>query len=58
MIVLGNMVSPGTIPKRLKHLRGNLEAVYITKRPQPSRLRAVKMSKNRYPVNSRAAPLK
>lgn len=58
MIVLGNTVSPGTIPKRLEHLRGNLEAVFITKRPRPSRPRAVKMSKTRYPVNSRAAPLK
>lgn len=58
MIVLGNTVSPGTIPRRLEHLRGNLDAVFITKRPRPSRLRAVKMSKTRYPVNSRAAPLK
>jgi hypothetical protein len=33
MIVLGNTVSPGTIPKRLEHLRGNLDAVFITKRP-------------------------
>ena len=58
MIVLGNTVSPGTIPRRLQHLRGNLDAVFITKRPRPSRPRAVKMSKTRYPVNSRAAPLK
>ncbi|MCS2159510.1 IS4 family transposase [Scandinavium sp. H11S7] len=58
MIVLGNTVSPGTIPRRLEHLRGNLEAVFITKRPRPSRPRAVKMSKTRYPVNRHAAPLK
>lgn len=58
MIVLGNTVSPGTIPKRLENLRGNLEAVFITKRPRPSRPRAVKMSKTRYPVNNHAAPLK
>lgn len=58
MTVLGNTVSPGTIPKRLEHLRGNLEAVFITKRPRPSRPRAVKMSKTRYPVNRSAAPLK
>lgn len=58
MIVLGNTVSPGTIPKRLEHLRGNLEALFITKRPRPSRPRAVKMSKTRYPVNPHAAPLK
>lgn len=58
MIVLGNTVSPGTIPKRLEHLRGNLEAVFITKRPRPSRPVAVKMSKTSYPVNHSAAPLK
>ncbi|EAB5052354.1 IS4 family transposase, partial [Salmonella enterica] len=58
MIVLGNTASPGTIPKRLEHLRGNLEAVFITKRPRPSRPRAVKMSKTRYPINHHAAPLK
>ena len=58
MIVLGNTVSPGTIPKRLEHLRGSLETVFITKRPRPSRPRAVKMSKTRYPVNHHAAPLK
>lgn len=58
MIVLGNTASPGTIPKRLEHLRGNLDAVFITKRPRPSRPRAVKMSKTRYPVNRYAAPLK
>ncbi|ECG1336925.1 IS4 family transposase, partial [Salmonella enterica subsp. indica] len=58
MIVLGNTVSPGTIPKRLEHLRENLEAVFITKRPRPSRPRAVKISKTRYPVNRYAAPLK
>ncbi|ECC3879379.1 IS4 family transposase, partial [Salmonella enterica subsp. indica] len=55
---LGNTVSPGTIPKRLEHLRGNLEALFITKRPRPSRPRAVKISKTRYPVNRYAAPLK
>lgn len=47
-----------TIPRRLEHLRGNLEVVFITKRPRPSRPRAVKMSKTCYSVNSHAAPLK
>jgi hypothetical protein len=58
MIVLGNTASSGTIPKRLEHLRGNLEAVFITKRPRPSRPRAVKMSKTRYPVKRNTALLK
>ncbi len=51
MIELGNTASPGTIPKRLEHLRGALEVVFITKRPRPSRPRSVKISKTRYPVN-------
>ena len=58
LIVLGNTSSPGTIPKRLEHLRGSLEVLFITKRPRPSRPRAVKISKTRYPVNRHAAPLK
>lgn len=58
MIVLGNTASPGTIPKRLEHLRGALEVVFITKRPRPSRPRAVKISKTRYPVKRSTAPLK
>ncbi len=58
MIVLGNTASPGTIPKRLEHLRGALKVVFITKRPRPSRPRAVKVSKTRYPVKRSAAPLK
>jgi len=55
---LGNTISPGTIPKRLIHLRGSVEAMFITKRPRPSRPRAVKLSKTRYPVNRNSAPLK
>ena len=58
MIVLGNTASPGAIPKRLGHLRGALEVVFITKRARPSRPRAVKVSKTRYPVKHSAAPLK
>ena len=34
------------------------EAVFITKRPRPSRPRAVNMSKTRYPVKRSTAPLK
>ena len=58
MIVLGNTSSPGTLPRRLIHLRGNLEALFIRKRPRPSRPRGVKISKIRYPVNRYASPLK
>lgn len=58
MIVWVNTASPGTIPKRLEHLRGALEVVFITKRPCSSRPRAVKISKNCYPAKRSAAPLK
>jgi hypothetical protein len=42
----------------LVELRGNVAALFIQKRPRPSRPRAVKISKTRYPVNHKAAPLK
>ncbi|ECM9893907.1 hypothetical protein YL93_17590 [Salmonella enterica subsp. enterica serovar Montevideo] len=29
IIVPGNTILPGAIPKKLEHLRGNLEAVFI-----------------------------
>ena len=50
--------SEDLLPKRLEHLRGALEVVFITKRPRPSRPRSVKISKTRYPVKHSAAPLK
>ncbi|EGR0351163.1 IS4 family transposase, partial [Vibrio vulnificus] len=45
-------------PKRLKSLRGDLSILFIDKRPKPNRPRTVKISKTRYPVNRKAAPLK
>jgi hypothetical protein len=50
--------SPANTPKRLKNLRGNIAILFLKKRPRPSRPRAVKMSKTRYPVNYNASPLK
>ncbi|EPM66827.1 transposase, partial [Pseudomonas syringae pv. theae ICMP 3923] len=41
-----------------EELRGSIGVLFITKRPRPARPRAVKMSKTRYPVNRKAAPLK
>jgi len=58
LTVPGKTPSPGTIPKRLEYLRGSLEALFITKRPRPSRPGALKISKTHYPVNRYAAPFK
>ena len=58
LIVMAGAVSPGHTPRRLKELRGSLATLFIEKRPRPSRPRAVKISKTRYPVNRQASPLK
>lgn len=58
LIVMAGALSPGHTPRRLAELRGNIAALFIQKRPRPSRPRAVKISKTRYPVNHKAAPLK
>ncbi len=56
--VMARALSPGNTGKRLALLRGNLSTLFKAKRPRPSRPRTVKMSKTRYPVNRKAAPLK
>ncbi len=43
---------------RLANLRSGIGELCIHYRPRPSRPRTVKMSKTRYPVNRKAAPLK
>lgn len=43
---------------RLSELRAGVASLFLDNRPRPSRPRTVKMSKTRYPVNRRAAPLK
>jgi len=43
---------------RLSELRSGVASLFLEKRPRPSRPRAVKISKTRYPVNREAAPLK
>lgn len=58
LINMAVAVSPANTPKRLKNLRGNIAILFLKKRPRPSRPRAVKMSKTRYPVNYKASPLK
>ena len=56
--VMSKALSPGNTPKRLEALRGDLSMLFIEKRPRPSRPRAVKISKTRYPINHKASPLK
>jgi len=58
LIVMAGAVSPSHTPRRLSELRGSVATLFIEKCPRPSRPRAVRISKTRYPVNWRAAPLK
>lgn len=58
LINMAVAVSPGNTAKRLKNLRGNIAILFLKKRPRPSRPRAVKISKTRYPINYNASPLK
>ena len=58
LIVMAGAVSPSHTPRRLRELRGSIGTLFIEKRSRPSRPRTVKISKTRYPVNRRAAPLK
>jgi hypothetical protein len=44
--------------RRLSQLRAGIGGLFLDHRPRPSRPRAVKISKTRYPVNRKAAPLK
>lgn len=44
--------------KRLSELRSGVGGLFLDHRPRPSRPRTVKISKTRYPVNRKAAPLK
>ncbi len=58
MAVMAGALSPAHTPRRLAELRGCIGVMFIEKRPRPSRPRAVKISKTRFPVNRNAAPLK
>lgn len=44
--------------RRLSALRSGIGGLFLDHRPRPSRPRTVKISKTRYPVNRKAAPLK
>ncbi len=58
LIVMAGASSLSRTPARLSELRAGIASLFIEKRPRPSRPRAVKISKTRYPVNRYAAPLK
>jgi len=58
LIVTAGAISPAHTPRRLKDMRGCIANMFIEKYPRPSRPRAVKISKTRYPVNRRASPHK
>ncbi|WP_271408194.1 IS4 family transposase [Pseudomonas sp. Q1-7] len=44
--------------RRLSELRAGIGGLFLDHRPKPSRPRTVKISKTRYPVDRKAAPLK
>lgn len=44
--------------QRLSALRAGVGGLFLDHRPRPSRARTVKISKTRYPVDRKAAPLK
>lgn len=44
--------------RRLSELRAGVAGLFLDHRPRPSRPRTVKISKTRFPVNRKAAPLK
>jgi hypothetical protein len=44
--------------RRLAELRAGVEGLFLDHRPRPSRPRTVKISKTRFPVDRKAAPLK
>lgn len=58
LIVMAGAGSLSKTGMRLSELRSGVANLCIDYRPRPSRPRSVKISKTRYPVNKRAAPLK
>jgi hypothetical protein len=58
LIVMAGANCVSKTGKRLSELRSGVASLFLQKRPRPSRPRAVKMSKTRYPINHSAAPLK
>jgi len=58
LIIMAGADSTSKTGRRLSDLRSGVASLCIKSKPRPSRPRMVKMSKTRYPINRKAAPLK
>lgn len=58
LIVMAGAQPASRTGARLSEMRAGIGNLFLDDRPRPSRPRLVKMSKTRYPVNRKAAPLK
>ena len=58
LIIMAGADSTSKTGRRLGDLRSGVASLCIKSKPRPSRPRMVKMSKTRYPINKKAAPLK
>lgn len=58
LIVMAATRSLSRTGARLSELRAGVASLFLDDRPRPSRPRTVKISKTRYPINRKAAPLK
>lgn len=58
LIVMAGAQPASRTGARLSEMRAGIGNLFLDDRPRPSRPRSVKMSKTRYPVNRKAAPLK
>lgn len=58
LIVMAGAQPVSRTGARLSEMRAGIGNLFLDNRPRPSRPRSVKISKTRYPVNRKAAPLK
>lgn len=58
LIVMANANPLSGTGRRLSELRSGIGSLFLKRRSRPTTPRTVKMSKNRYPVDRNAAPLK
>lgn len=58
LIVMAGAQPASRTGARLSEMRAGIGNLFLDDRPRPSRPRSVKISKTRYPVNRKAAPLK
>ncbi|UJO10576.1 IS4 family transposase [Xanthomonas arboricola pv. pruni] len=58
LIVMAAANPASATGRRLSQLRSGIASLFLDHRPRPTRPRTVKISKTRYPVDRKAAPLK